>query len=196
MNQRRCVEALFAGLLVAGVLLTPSPASALPPLPGDRDADDVSDVDETNVYHSDPNKRDTDGDGINDGNEVNNEKSSPTSLDTDGDGLSDHDEYFTWHTMLYLGDTDQDGSTDKQEVDAGTKPLDSASHPGAAANNPGGGGGGGDNQGRADNDQDGLFNDDETNVYGTNPKVADTDGDGRDDGQEVFENTDPKNPFD
>jgi Bacterial TSP3 repeat len=196
MNQRRCVEALFAGLLVAGVLLTPSPASALPPLPGDRDADDVSDVDETNVYHSDPNKRDTDGDGINDGNEVNNEKSSPTSLDTDGDGLSDHDEYFTWHTMLYLGDTDQDGSTDKQEVDAGTKPLDSASHPGAAANNPGGGGGGGENQGRADNDQDGLFNDDETNVYGTNPKVADTDGDGRDDGQEVFENTDPKNPFD
>jgi Bacterial TSP3 repeat len=196
MNQRRCVEALFAGLLFAGVLLTPSPASALPPLPGDRDADDVSDVDETNVYHSDPNKRDTDGDGINDGNEVNNEKSSPTSLDTDGDGLSDHDEYFTWHTMLYLGDTDQDGSTDKQEVDAGTKPLDSASHPGAAANNPGGGGGGGDNQGRADNDQDGLFNDDETNVYGTNPKVADTDGDGRDDGQEVFENTDPKNPFD
>jgi Bacterial TSP3 repeat len=195
MTQRRCVEALFAGLLVAGVLLTPSPASALPPLPGDRDADDVSDQDEINIYHSDPNKRDTDGDGVNDGNEVNNEKSNPTSTDTDGDGLSDHDEYFTWHTMLYLGDTDQDGSTDKQEVDAGTKPLDSASHPGAVANNPGGGGGG-QEQGRVDSDKDGLFNDDETNVYGTNPNKADSDGDGRDDGQEVFDKTDPNNPFD
>ena len=171
MTQRRCVEALFAGLLVAGVLLTPSPANALPPLPGDLDADGVSDQDETNIYHSDPNKR-----------------------DTDGDGLSDHDEYFTWHTMLYLGDTDQDGFTDKQEVDAGTKPLDSASHPGAVANNPGGGGG--QEQGRVDTDQDGLFNDDETNVYGTNPNKADSDGDGRDDGQEVFDKTDPNNRFD
>jgi len=195
MNQRRCVEALFAGLLVAGVLLTPSPASALPPLPGDTDADGVSDQDEINKYHSDPNNRDTDGDRVNDGNEVQNEKSNPTSTDTDGDGLSDTDEYYTWHTMLYLGDTDQDGFTDKQEVDAGTKPLDSASHPGASENNPAGGGGG-QGQGRADTDKDGLFDDDETGVYGTNPKKADSDGDGRDDGQEVFDKTDPNNPFD
>src|SRR6476620_3771256 len=113
MTQRRCVEALFAGLLVAGVLLTPSPARALPPLPGDTDADGVSDQDEINIYHSDPNNRDTDGDRVNDGNEVNNEKSNPTSTYTDGDGLSDTDEYYTWHTMLYLGDTDQDGYTDE-----------------------------------------------------------------------------------
>ena len=49
-------------------------------------------------------------------------------------------------------------------------------------------------QGRVDTDQDGLFNDDETNVYGTNPNKADSDGDGRDDGQEVFDKTDPNNP--
>lgn len=187
---RRVAQSLFAGLAVTGMLLLPVPASALPPLPGDTDADNVSDQDEINIYHSDPNNRDTDGDGINDGNEVNNEKSNPTSTDTDADGLSDHEEYYTWHTMLYLGDTDQDGFTDKQEVDAGTKPLDSASHPGATADQ----GGGQQGQARADTDNDGLFDSDETQVYGTNPNKADTDGDGRDDGQEIFDNTDPKNP--
>ena len=40
------------------------------------------------------------------------------------------------------------------------------------------------------------FDDDEANVYGTNPKKADSDGDGRDDGQEVFDTTDPNNPND
>lgn len=173
------------------MLLTPiAAANALPPRPGDKDADDVSDQDEINIYHSDPNNRDTDGDRVNDGNEVNNEKSNPTSTDTDGDGLSDTDEYYTWHTMLYLGDTDQDGFTDKQEVDAGTKPLDSASHPGA----PTGQGPAQEGQNRADKDQDGLFDDDETGVYGTNPNNPDTDGDGRDDGQEVFDKTNPNNP--
>jgi hypothetical protein len=49
---------------------------------------------------------------------------------------------------------------------------------------------------RPDGDSDGLFNDDETNVYGTNPDVADTDGDGSDDGQEVFDGTDPLDPND
>jgi hypothetical protein len=47
---------------------------------------------------------------------------------------------------------------------------------------------------RPDSDNDGLFDDDETNVYGTNPDVADTDGDGPDDGQEVFDGTDPNDP--
>jgi Bacterial TSP3 repeat len=189
---RQSVKPLVVGLAAAGMLMLPATASALPPLPGDTDADGVSDQDEINVYHSDPNNRDTDGDRVNDGNEVNNEKSNPTSTDTDGDGLSDTDEYYTWHTMLYLGDTDQDGYTDKQEVDAGTKPLDRASHPGATNDNTPAGGG---DQGRPDTDKDGLFDDDEVNVYGTNPKRADSDGDGRDDGQEVFDNTDPNNRF-
>src|SRR4029078_3094086 len=38
----------------------------------------------------------------------------------------------------------------------------------------------------------GLFADDEVDVYGTDPKVADTDKDGASDGQEVFDKTDPK----
>ena len=44
---------------------------------------------------------------------------------------------------------------------------------------------------RPDTDSDGLFDDDETDVYGTDPNAADTDGDGADDGAEVFYGTDP-----
>jgi hypothetical protein len=39
---------------------------------------------------------------------------------------------------------------------------------------------------RPDSDNDGLYDDDETNVYGTKPDVADTDGDGVDDGEEIY----------
>jgi hypothetical protein len=44
---------------------------------------------------------------------------------------------------------------------------------------------------QADRDGDGLFDDDEVNVYGTNPDVSDTDGDGVGDGEEVYLGTDP-----
>jgi hypothetical protein len=39
---------------------------------------------------------------------------------------------------------------------------------------------------RPDRDGDGLFDDDETEVYGTNPDVFDTDGDGTGDGEEIY----------
>jgi hypothetical protein len=39
---------------------------------------------------------------------------------------------------------------------------------------------------RTDRDGDGLFDDDETDVYGTNPDVFDTDGDGTGDGEEIY----------
>jgi hypothetical protein len=44
---------------------------------------------------------------------------------------------------------------------------------------------------QADRDGDGLFDDDETGVYGTNPDVFDSDGDGSSDGEEVYFGTDP-----
>lgn len=47
---------------------------------------------------------------------------------------------------------------------------------------------------RPDRDGDGLYDDDETDVYFTDPDNPDTDGDGSDDGQEVFDGTDPNDP--
>jgi hypothetical protein len=169
------VKSLFAALAVAGVLLAPATANALPPLPGDLDADDLSDQYERDVSHTKPDDRDTDKDGLNDGNEVQNVHSNPLSKDTDGDGFSDYAEYVDANDRL---DPLRFDPKDAPAVDPGPKEEP----------NP--------DQGRPDTDKDGLFNDDETNVYGTNPNKADTDGDGRDDGQEVFDKTDPNNPGD
>ena len=47
---------------------------------------------------------------------------------------------------------------------------------------------------RPDRDGDGLYDDDELEVYGTNPDVYDTDGDGVGDGEEVYVGTDPLTP--
>jgi hypothetical protein len=44
---------------------------------------------------------------------------------------------------------------------------------------------------RSDRDGDGLFDDDEVQVYGTNPDVYDTDGDGFGDGEEVYYGSNP-----
>ncbi|CAN0458678.1 unnamed protein product, partial [Phaeothamnion confervicola] len=45
-----------------------------------------------------------------------------------------------------------------------------------------------------DSDNDGLLDADETDVYQTDPHKADTDADGVDDGQEVYDGTDPNDP--
>jgi hypothetical protein len=44
---------------------------------------------------------------------------------------------------------------------------------------------------RPDGDGDGLYDDDELEVYGTDPSWWDTDGDGAGDGAEVYYGTDP-----
>ena len=95
--------------------------------------------------------------------------------DSDQDGLFDDDEVDIYGTLPNNPDTDGDGSSDGEEVYLGTDPK--------VANAPGA---------RPDGDGDGLYDDDEVNVYGTDPKVADTDKDGVSDGEEVFNKTDPK----
>lgn len=49
-------------------------------------------------------------------------------------------------------------------------------------------------QARPDADGDGLYDDDETDVYGTDSSNPDSDGDGADDGQEVYDGTNPLVP--
>ena len=55
----------------------------------DSDGDGILNVDEINIYGTDPFNPDTDGDGILDGIEVTNLCINPLVFDTDGDGLSD-----------------------------------------------------------------------------------------------------------
>ena len=53
----------------------------------------------------------------------------PTKADTDGDGLTDGGREKLMVQTLTRADTDGDGFTDKEEITAGTDPLDSNSHP-------------------------------------------------------------------
>jgi len=49
--------------------------------------------------------------------------------DTDKDGLSDYDEVYVYHTSPYIQDSDSDAFSDKEEIDAGSDPLNSSSTP-------------------------------------------------------------------
>jgi Bacterial TSP3 repeat len=100
--------------------------------------------------------------------------SAAAETDTDGDGLFDIDETGVYFTNPQLFDTDGDGIGDGEEVYMGTNPLAANAAPV-----------------QADSDGDGLFDLDETNVYGTGVYAFDTDGDGVGDGQEVYNGTSP-----
>ena len=93
-----------------------------------------------------------------------------TDADSDGDGLTDAEEAELGTDPL-LWDTDGDGLYDKWEVVNNIDPLDDGHI------NP-------DNGAEGDPDGDGLSNIREAS-WGSNPMVADTDGDGISDGDEV-----------
>ena len=84
----------------------------------DFDGDGLSDADETNLYHTDPQFADTDGDGINDATEVAFWRNS-WNVDFDGDGLN----------ALLDYDTDNDGFSDGQEMRAGSNAANAKSIP-------------------------------------------------------------------
>src|SRR3954452_20222534 len=98
------------------------------------------------------------------------------TADSDGDGLFDADETMVYGTNPALYDTDGDGTGDGAEVYYGSDPRTAGGSSGTAG---------------IDSDGDGLFDTDETYVYGTNPSVYDTDGDGVGDGAEVYNGTNP-----
>jgi uncharacterized protein YkwD len=152
----------------------------------DTDGDGLYDVDETDVYMTDPEDPDTDNDGSDDGLEIYSgtdpldEDSQPGDSaleDSDNDGLYNTDETNIYGTDPDEADTDRDSVDDGQEIYDGTDPLDPNSV--AGGSDP------------VDTDGDGLFDQDEDYIYGTDPENPDTDGDEIDDGQEVFDGTDP-----
>ena len=115
---------------------------------------------------------DSDGDGLLDGAEVHTHCTDPLNPDSDGDGLSDGAEVSTHSTDPREADTDGDGMPDGFELTHGFDALD----PDENTN--------GRLDGAEDPDSDGVGSGAEA-AFGTNPTVADTDGDGLDDGQEV-----------
>jgi hypothetical protein len=131
----------------------------------DTDVDGLTDGEEFNIYHTNPLNPDGDGDSFWDGQEVKYNNTNPLLADTDGDGLSDLDEYYA-------------GTDPRVSNAAAPAPPDPAQVDPAPAE-------------RLDSDGDGLYDDDETNVYGTDPGGYDTDGDGVGDGEEVYVGTDP-----
>jgi len=58
----------------------------------DSDGDGLTDLEETEIYGTDPANPDSDGDGLTDGYEITTSFTDPNNVDTDGDTLSDYDE--------------------------------------------------------------------------------------------------------
>jgi len=103
------------------------------------------------------------------------------TCDRDGDGLT-NDQEVVVRTDPTNPDTDGDIFKDGAEVIANSDPLDPCDP------NP--------DAGVCDRDGDGLVNDDENNIWKTDPLNPDTDGDSFSDGAEVLGDSDPLDPCD
>ncbi len=152
----------------------------------DSDSDSITDVDELEIWGTDPYNEDTDGDLIPDGFEAYNQLDpldpSDKFEDPDQDDLTNFGEYIQKFNKDFGGstdpqnpDTDFDLMPDGWEVQYDLNPLVK--------------------NGDDDPDFDYLDNYHEY-LYGTNPRNSDTDGDGAEDGIEILYNTDPLNPKD
>ncbi|MFA7497823.1 MAG: hypothetical protein WCY76_03865 [Leucobacter sp.] len=199
------VLAVIVGAIVVPRLLQSDQSSISGPAPRDASLDSDGDglhdlieiagwaVSDGNVYVTDPNSSDTDGDGLSDSEEagslltssgeapVYSGVSNPTKVDSDEDGLGDKTEVRGWSTEAgerfftdpMDPDVDGDGLFDGDE--AGERiDADNADELYVGFSNPR----------KIDTDDDGLTDAEEADS-GTDPYVADTDGDGLDDNFEV-----------
>jgi hypothetical protein len=141
----------------------------------DTDGDGLTDYEEVVVYGTDPYNPDTDDGGVTDGEEaeLGTDPIDRSDDDSDGDGLINNDEDDIYGTDPYDPDTDDGGVYDGDEVENGTNPV----------SNP--------DDDDVDTDGDGLTDQEETDVYGTDPYNPDTDYGGVYDGDEVDAGTNP-----
>lgn len=82
----------------------------------DTDSDGLTDLDEINMYGTDPGNPDSDGDTLLDGDEINLYNTNPTLSDTDGDGVTDQQDIFP-NDSLEWADLDSDGIGDNVDLD-------------------------------------------------------------------------------
>ena len=175
---------IIAAILAVGILvpcLAPLTAKAATvDMTSDSDHDGLTNYQEINVYHTDPNKWDTDGDGYSDGEEV---AHGYSPLDAGSARLSNsnYERRFNhydngssaYNSSTYNSRGNSRGLSHADEshrlridhpVDLNACNLDSTT---------------------LDSDHDGLSNHNELYIYHTNPCKWDTDGDGYNDGNEV-----------
>jgi hypothetical protein len=148
--------------------------NGLNPLSNDRnndlDGDGLSNLQEFQA-NTLANNTDSDKDGLSDQEEVSSYGSNPLLSDSDGDKMPDGWEVahrLDWNSDDSADDIDGDNLTNLTEYRLNTDPRDS------------------------DSDGDGLKDDIEVNIHGTNPALADSDNDGLSDNEEINDfNTDP-----
>ncbi|MCP4415515.1 MAG: protein kinase [Chloroflexi bacterium] len=109
--------------VAANIFATGTSLAATAVVEGDADGDGLSNSQETDTTHTDPNNPDTDGDGLSDGQESLSLGTNPLEADTDSDLLSDGMEVNQYGTDPKLADTDGDGINDVVEINNGTDPL-------------------------------------------------------------------------
>jgi len=141
----------------------------------DSDGDGLGDADETEIFGTDPDNADTDMDGLTDADETNVYGTDPLDYDSDDDALTDGVETLSAGTDPLDADTDDDGFSDAWEYYSLSDPLSSTYIPATWT----------------DLDADFLRGDLETFAFGTDPDVADTDGDGTTDWAELAIGSDP-----
>ncbi|MFW9923512.1 MAG: hypothetical protein ACFFDW_09545, partial [Candidatus Thorarchaeota archaeon] len=191
----------------------------------DSDDDGLSDLDEINIYNTNPLLADSDGDTISDGDEVLIFSTNPLDDDSDNDLMPDNFEIqygFNPNSNTDASlDYDEDGLTNLEEYQEGTNPTSSDSDGDSISdgaevktyftdplNTDSDSDGLSDgyeihwgldpnvwDDGTKDPDGDGLTTNFESYIW-TNPLNADTDGDGFSDGIEVNRGTDPLDPND
>ncbi len=149
------------------------------PIEADSDGDGLGDSAEQNVFGTLPNNADSDGDGLADGFEVENYL-DPLLADTDRDGIDDSEEMVSgadgFITEPRMADTDGDGLPDGYEVALRGAPLN------LDPTNP--------SDALRDYDGDTLSAREEY-LFGSDPTLADSDGDGFDDALERELGTNP-----